>query len=318
RQEFSYDNERLLSAGNWQQKGMTHDAALFKYHTNGWKIDFAAAFNQTGDPIFGTTYTGTSVKGNYKTLNFLWINKKFGQLNCSVLAIMDGFNQSPLKNTTYLRKTAGAILKYNIDGVTIALRGFSQMGNDSTGTKISAYYLNPDLFFGVKNCMFNPGMEYVSGNDYTDASNKKLNVFSTLYGSGHAFMGNMDYFCDMQKDTKSAGLIDIYLKTFYKLNEKTMLKADLHYFSLQNKYVDQTTGKTIDKPLGEELDLNCKYDMSKDVSMQFGYSVFSGTESNVIIRKGAITGFSGGGEEGKLGHWAFVMFTIKPTLFSSK
>jgi predicted porin len=323
RQELIYDNERILSNNNWQQRAVTHDAALLKYRFSGWKFDLACAFNQTGDPIFGTDYPDiigknnkNTIKNNYKVLSFLFINKKIGDLNLSLVALTDGFQKRNDKEIIYMRKTAGATLKYYISGIGLTIRGYYQAGKDTAGTDIEAFYLNPEIFWGYKKAMLNIGMEYVSGNDTIDKSQDKVKCFSTLYGTGHQFMGHMDYFTDIPKDTKKAGLIDIYLKTNFKMDDRITLKADYHYFMLTTGITK--TGETVDKALGHELDFNCKYDFSKEISLLFGYSVFKGTETNVLVRNGAIQGLSGGGDEDELGHWAFVMLTVKPVFFSSK
>jgi len=325
RQELVYDNERILSNNNWQQRAVTHDALLLKYRNKGWKIDLACAFNQSGDSLFWTNYPDVqgkndvenTIKNNYKLLSFLFINKKFNDFNLSMVALTDGFQKRNDKDIMYNRNTAGATLKYNISGIGLTLRGYYQGGKDTAGTEISAYYLNPEIFWGYKKAMFNIGMEYVSGNDTIDKSQDQVKYFSLLYGTGHQFMGHMDYFTDIPKDTKKAGLIDYYLKTNYRLNEKTTLKADYHYFMLTTDITK--TGEKTDKVLGHEIDINCKYDITKDASVLFGYSLLLGTKSNVLVRKGAIKELpNNGGDEDMPGHWAFAMLTIKPVLFSGK
>jgi hypothetical protein len=65
----------------------------------------------------------------------------------------------------------------------------------------------------------------------------------------------------------------------------------------------------IDKYLGSELDLNCKVDFSKSISLLFGYSFMLGTTSLEYIK---------GGDKDQWSNWAFVMLTLRPTFFNSE
>jgi len=65
RQEFKYDNKRLLTDGDWPQQGRAHDAAVLKLALNkGWRIDLAGSYNQQAQTFFGNFYN----LSNYKTL----------------------------------------------------------------------------------------------------------------------------------------------------------------------------------------------------------------------------------------------------------
>lgn len=308
KQELIYDNERLLSNTNWQQLGFTHNAIVFKYKSNGLNIHLGGAFNQSAENVFGTDYT-TNID-NYKSLTFLWVSDKLtDELKISALAIADAYQKTNTTNTMYLRGTYGCSVEYAVDKkYGIALRGFYQNGELSTGQEVSAYYGKVDFnYYLTSKLNVIAGMEYISGTDATDSANKKSNVFSTLYGSGHKFNGNMDYFTNMPKDTKGEGLINPYLSLNYKLSDKSMLIADIHYFMLQNNYVFNT--KTVDKGLGEEIDLSIKHDFSNGVNLLAGISVLQGTKTLSYIT---------GGNYHKIASWAFVMLTVKPTFFISE
>lgn len=308
RQELIYDNERLLSNNNWQQQAQTHDALLLKYKRNGWRIDFGTAFNQAKDTVYSTDYSLKSIKGNYKTLNFLWITKKINNLKLSAVGIADGFQKAGTTNTNYVRLTYGGVADFKVKKFSAAIRAFYQSGKDVTGVNIAAFYVNSEIYYSpAKQFTFNPGVEIISGKDGKDENNDKINCFSTLYGTGHSFDGHMDYFTDMPKHTKGAGLVDAYLKFTYKLSAKSIFKTDFHYFALENNYLNN--GKSIDRYLGTEADVSLKVDFSKEVSLHFGYSaMLAGKSMETII----------GGNSNHLGNWGWAMLTIKPTLFSSK
>ncbi|MEI6766990.1 MAG: alginate export family protein [Bacteroidota bacterium] len=302
RQEFIWDNERLLSNTNWQQKGLVHDAVLIKYRKKGWSVDFAGAFNQSRDTTFSTDYNKNL--GNYKTLNFLIIGKQLKNFNISLAGFADGYQKKGTINTTYLRATYGGVFSYKTSKINTSARGFYQSGQNETGNFINAYYGNADFAYTwSKVYTLGAGAELQSGNDGTDVTNNQVNYFSCLYGTGHKFNGFQDFFTK-PGDTKNAGLLDIYIKTLWKIADKWSLVMDFHYFQLQNNYVN--AGKTIDKFLGREGDIVVGYDFSKEVNLQVGYSGFMPTKSMEVIN---------GGNKDKFPSWAFAMLTVKPTFF---
>ncbi len=112
RQEFSFDNERLLSASNWNQMGTSHDGLLLHLKYNTWSLDVGGAFNQASDAtLWGTDYSLLSAT-NYKSLGFIWLSKKIGNLKITANGITDGYQKAFTTNTTYLRLTSGLSFIY--------------------------------------------------------------------------------------------------------------------------------------------------------------------------------------------------------------
>ena len=182
------------------------------------------------------------------------------------------------------------------------------MGKLSNGQEVAAYYGSAEISHTLGDKWnFLVGLEYISGNDATDTANRKSNAFSVLYGSGHKFNGNLEYFSVMLKDKKSPGLVDPHLDVLFKVNDKWQLKGDFHYFFLQNNYVINTD--PIDKKLGAEADLTCKYDFAKEASLSLGFSIMRPEKSMEPIV---------GGDSSFYGTWGFVMLTFKPTMFKSE
>ncbi|MBI4646701.1 MAG: alginate export family protein [Bacteroidia bacterium] len=306
RQELSYNNNRLIATSSWSQKGgPSHDALLLKYKKGTWSADFGAAFNQLKEQTYGTDYF---VQDNYKTLNFLWLTKNFNNFKLNVAGISDGFQKRNTHNTLYIRGTYGGIAEYKYSRFCFALRTFLQTGKDTAGTDINAYFFNMHISYKpTKKLTLLAGLEYISGNHATDTLNNEVNYFSTLYGSTHTFNGNLDYFTDIPKHTKLAGLDNGYIFLTYKLNDKILLKTDFHYFMLQNNYVYDSI--IIDKYLGSEIDVSCKIDFSKEINLQFGYSVMFAEDAMEIIT---------GGDKDLLPYWGWVMLTVKPEIFLQK
>jgi Alginate export len=68
RQEFVYDDVRLLGNLDWLQQARRHDAVLFKLLHKGWQADAAFAFNQNTDAFNynGTYYTPANIPASVK------------------------------------------------------------------------------------------------------------------------------------------------------------------------------------------------------------------------------------------------------------
>jgi len=111
----------------------------------------------------------------------------------------------------------------------------------------------------------------------------------------------MDYFTSLAKNTGNAGLQDIYLKLLYKCCKNTTILLDYHLFSLQNKYIKNNV--TLNKNLGSEIDLGAKFNLSKEATIELGYSY--------LFAQSSLESLSGG-DKNSFNHWAYIMFTLKP------
>ena len=300
RQELSYGNERLLGSANWLQQAMSHDAVVAKYKSNGFTADLGLSFNQTHDTILSGTYYSYN-KTNYKSLDYLWLSQKFNSLTISALLIGDNYQKT--KDTSFTRYTYGGIADYKDGSIESSANFYLQSGKTQTGQEISAYYFSFDLAYALGKVKPAAGIEYFSGNDNSNTSNKKWNAFNTLYGTGHKFNGSMEYFL-ASAATKNAGLVDVYLGAAYKATDKITCKADYHYFSIQSDFLNAKTGQKIDKYLGSEVDLSVKADFNKEISLLLGYSFLSASKSLEILQ--------GRVNDGRLNSWAFAMLTLKP------
>ena len=107
---------------------------------------------------------------------------------------------------------------------------------------------------------------------------------------------------------RSAGLLDIYLKTNFKLSEKTTLMGDLHYFASAADRTNQTTKKVYGGTLGTELDLVVSQVLAKGVVLKGGYSQMFGTTATMKQLK---FGNPDQKIEG-MQSWAWVMMAFTP------
>jgi len=216
-------------------------------------------------------------------------------------------------------------VNYKTKKLSITARGFLQNGSLSNGKdinpdyankkiNINAHYLNMDISYNIDSKFtVLGGFEYISGQKKNDLTT--YSAFNTLYGTNHKFNGNMEYFSGAPKSLKFAGLMNPYIDLIYKLNDKLSLRADLHYFALDQGYyyIKDSNKKAVatkvsSKYLGTEGDLSCNINFSKEVSLLFGYSYMIADNSLPLIV---------GGDKGRLGNWAFAQLTIKPNFFKS-
>ncbi len=309
RQQLKYEQQHLLATTNWNNVASSHDLALLKFKKSGFDAHLGLAYNNEAEKNFESNYPVDF----YKAMQFLWLSKKFDSgLALSLLEIIDGLQPTGADYTLYLRNTSGLNVSYsNKDlGLILSGAGYLQTGKDKTGTDLNAHMFLASASYQVNEKLKTTlAIEYYSGDNNLDTLDTEKNAFNNLYGAGHALRGSMDYFLTVDNHTKNGGLMDLYLKLDYKLNDKISTQAAYHYFSLTNNVIDTdytgTDLKALDKPLGSEIDLLLNYKYHKTLTMSMGYSVMFAQRSLSVIR---------GGDYEKAGHWFFVMLTFNPSL----
>ncbi len=330
RQELVYDDSRILGNVNWAQQARSHDLALFKYEKKGgFKLHFGMAVNQVQTKEYNTPK-------NYKSMQFLWFNKSFGDLKLSVLALNNGVADSvinggvnPSPMTTY-SQIIGLRPVYKMGKLSFAANFYYQMG-ESTATYydnadkknyhvgVSAYNIRLDVAYKVTdNLKATVGFEMLSGNSGTDTTadaRHTNNAFSPLYGTNHKFNGWMDYFY-VGNHGNNVGLNDAYLMLDYKKG-KLLAGAHFHYFMANADVLDNEefakSGKytAMSSGLGMELDTYIGYKYTKGVLFKAGVSGMFDTETLRVVK----------GNNAALGasNWsAWVMMVMKPTFLNGK
>jgi len=305
RQAIGYDNWRLISKANWNQIGAAHDMVLLKYRYKGWIVDMGAAYNQTSVNKFGTDYSALIL--NYKTLNYLWLNKKSGYTDLAFQFIADGYQKENTKNTIYLRYTGGFIVKQKINRWHLALRGFYQGGQLQTSQDVSAWYLNMDVGLQLSEKVGLLGrIEVMSGNNSRDSTGTTDHAFNILFGSRHKFNGTMDYF-SVPATTDHAGLVNPFLNLRYSPSENVDIFAGYNFFRLYGSLLNN--GVQVNKNLGNELDLKVKAKILKYLKLEGGYSFMLATKSMEVLK---------GGNSSFFNSWAYLMVTVDPVLFKTE
>ncbi len=374
RQEFVYDDVRLLGNLDWLQQGRRFDAVLFKSVKKGWQLDLGLAFNQNTDAfgVAGTNYVAgtvpaftTNSKGNlvaipggflptngkggapvlstvvgtngqnqqFKSLQFLYLSRKFGQTKLSVLALKDDFSKyriDSLGNTAngvvYGRRydVGGANSRFTYGAMLTGLTtlsgsaklawqafGYGQSGNDATGTEISAYYAGANAQWQQGKWSIGPGYEVLSGDNTVNPDNTN-NRFDPLYGTPHRHWGYMDYFY-VGTGSPVGGLANAYLKARYTVSPAFFFTVDVHNFALANQMVntlDVNRGQ-LSSQLGQEVDVLLNYTMNKATSLELGYGYFGATNSLEFVKLGTMD------KARHDAHWLYLMINLRPDFLSA-
>ncbi len=307
RQELVYDDARMLGNVDWAQQARAHDLALLKYEGN-FKLHVGAAFNQLNEKLINTNYPIT----NYKTMQFVWFNKKISDINLSLLFLNNGFqyedNSTPALGTIYKNvysQTAGGRLIYNIQKLSLATAAYYTGGKDAQSRTLSAYYLAAEANLKLNSSfIITAGYELLSGtSDFEKVANPTTYVnrsFNPLYGTNHKFNGHLDYFYVGNYLNKN-GLNDLYASLNYK-KDKFSIGTTVHSFAAANK-VRSLTGDEMDAQLGVETDIYAGLDLNDQVKLTVGYSQMFGTATLEKVS---------GGSSGVSNHWAFAMLAFKP------
>ncbi len=320
RQELVYDDVRLLGNLDWLQQARRHDVALLKLADNGWLAHLGVAFNQNRELKAGNVYNGVPtgyVSGTnglntlYKSMQFLYLGRKFYSGNASFLVLKDDFNKyvtNEDKTKTYTRGvwsrvTTGAYLSATaLKRIGITGSAYYQLGQDRDGVDLSSYLLSVyTMYQAGRKFAFGPGIDYTSGG----GSATKSKRFDPLYGTPHKFWGLMDYFYVADGFGPKNGLVDIYLRTRFKPKDKMTVTLEAHQFSASNQLV---TGDNIelDRNFGTELDLVVNYNLTKIINLEGGYSTFFATPT---LASEAVKNI----KNAKLhNNWAYLMIAIKP------
>lgn len=316
RQYWIYDDERLLSSRGWNQGEIKYDAFLFQHIQDKLQFDVGLSWNNIKDTtnyaenIIFDEYQGG--KGKMKSLNFIYLKKDITDwLNISILGLGSGFNATDSTTKINWQGTFGGYLWIKKGGLNALASGFYQSGKNRKGLKTNAYMfaVSGDYAF-KKPFSIGAGIDYLSGNDQQNDDpdyKEKSHSFDNLYGVRHRVFGHLDLYNNLPKSTANGGIVDIFLRLKWNPVKNTQLGADFHFFNLQNEVIDKTKPdiKYLSKNLGQELDLNISWDISKIFNLRGGYSFYLVTDSMEKLQ-----GIEPGNS--RFPTWIWVMLTAKP------
>ncbi|WP_417619982.1 alginate export family protein [Oceanihabitans sediminis] len=303
RQEIVYDNHRMFGNVGWAQQARSHDAFIASYRPNTkHQLDLGLALNESSETLFKTDYT----VNNYKAFQYLWYHTKASNLGISFLVLNNGLAYTDVndKQKVDYNQTIGTYLNYAKNKLHADASVYFQTGKIAN-TSVSAYQFSGNISYQIHEA-FKAGLgaEYLSGTD-SDNIDDKIKSFNPWFGTNHKFNGFMDYFY-VGNHSNSVGLLDIHASLAYQ-KEKFSAKLIPHLFSSAAWVVD-FTGKEMPNSLGTEIDLVLGYNWTKDVSFQAGYSQMFATDTMEALK---------GGNSDATNNWAWLMVTVKPSLFKT-
>ncbi len=307
RQEWKYDDQRLLSNRNWGQTGMAYDGVLLKYDNNNFRADVGLSLNNDAENKIGNEYTPDKMK----FLDFLYLNKKLGEKSViTFTGILSGYQKEEDNETIYVMATYGSYFKLNTKSFAIEGSLFHQSGTSKLGQKVNAYLFSVKGLHKLSDVFdLGSGVDIFSGNDAANSS-KTDHSFDIMYGGRHRFLGDMDYFNDLTKSVADAGIIDIYAKTKVLFNTRNSLDFAYHQFSTQKNALDPNNlGSDLKRSLGVEFDFMYKYKAEIPAEFKIGMSFFNATESMEILQ-----GING--NAAKLQYFSYIQLIFNPKLFA--
>jgi hypothetical protein len=340
RQEIIIEDHRLFGNVDWLQQARSHDAAMLRFKPDDkTQIWVAGAYNQTAANLVGTLYT---TPRNYKTIQLLWAQRKFGKFHASILFLNQGLQVNEndslaflgtdtvssfikyAETATYFSQTAGLRAGYGGEKFQAVAQFFYQFGCngkfkiDSTGTatsgefginrtKYNAMLARVDLMGKFGPITIDAGYEYQSGNGQINPSADD-EAFNPFFGTNHKFNGLMDYFY-VGNHIGSVGLHDPFLGVQFT-HKGFFIGATAHYFLAAAAVNDPNSlGTTMSSGLGSELDILTGYKFNDQVSLLAGYCNMFGSATMEALK---------GGDKDALSTWGFLMITFKPKLFNSE
>lgn len=334
RQEVIYDGARFFGNLDWAAQARALDAIRYLFKdSKGNQFDLMASWNQTGygdgvpepSKLTGNNYTILNGANNTRIFNLglpkaqlmAYYKKTLKNGDLAFMLLNDISNANDSTNVTYSDITFGFTPTFKFDKLKVGgqfyytggAAGKSYSGTEYKNIELGGFMASAFVqHTGIKGAPL-LGVDYLSGDDETTA---KVEGWSPKYGTNHKFYGFMDYFYVGNghggANEKSAGLLDIYLNTTFKLTEKTSLMGDLHYFASAADRTNKTTKEVYSGTLGTELDLVVVHVLAKGVVLKAGYSqMFGITETMKQLKFGNPAQDVSGMQS-----WGWVMLAFTP------
>jgi len=288
--------------------------------------------SKNGNAAFANVPSTNAINQQYKSMQFLYVARKFGKTKFAGLFFKDDFSKYIKdssqyftgKDTSYVyglnfnnqtgvnsRITYGLMINGLFGNENDANRiiwqagAYFQGGKDKEGKNLNAAHFTISALATIGKFSFGPGFDYLSGNDGTSTL-KTNNRFDPLYGTPHKFWGYMDYFY-VGTVSPVGGLQNAYFKTRYS-TKNLFITFDIHNFALAKPTINNSdvAKPQISKNLGYEFDLLVNYSLNKITNIEAGYCFMTATNSMEYIKKGTM------GKTNHIPQWAYLMINIRP------
>ena len=297
RQEMVFDEARLIGNIGWIQQAQAFDAARFDFKVGGTGVTAFYAQTQANDshPTMGQTIVAGTQDGHFGGLRLTWgLGEKGDRLTPYYYIVNNTANGFAAPTVTIYENlnVAGVYLQKHFGNVRFRFDGAYEFGPMSPTVDVNAYMLTGALEWKTEG-----GNKIALWVDYLSGDNKpadtKSETFVIPYGTNHKFYGHIDKFLS----NPTAGLIDIALRTNWKLNDSTKLEVDLHNFSSAVSLAGGSSN------LGQEVDIDINHKLAANTSLRAGYSrYFAGNK----VTNGGTTGNTTVDS-----NWAWVMMMTK-------
>ena len=318
RQELTYDDGRIIGNDDWTMTAPTHDVVKLGYDGESHKVHLIAAYNQNAENIDnGGSYYSNGIQP-YKTMQTLWYHyetpkKLFG---FSLVGMNIGMQRAKLGevDTNYYQQLVGTYMAFRPKHLSLEGAFYYQMGREEHGMTIDAFMASAKLNV-EPNEKFNlfAGYDYLSGDEYFAVPpsgsiglvyHDKVRGFNAIFGSHHEFYGAMDFFyMSNYVGGFTPGLQNLYVGGSVKPINGLSFIAAYHYYAIATN-LDYVNTKT----LGHEVEVSTSYSFNKTMAVSAGYTFMKGSETMEMLNQVS--------EKRQL-HWAWVMLSIKPTLFKT-
>lgn len=308
RQEFEYDDLKILSNSDWRLQGRSHDALHLNYLSSDstFKLHVAGAINNKDQVLVPTAFQAGE---NYKNMSMFWMNKKLTQGEISLLLLNLGQQSSDSTIDINYLTTVGTYANYRIAGLYLTGSFYVQKGTNELSQGVQASMASLSVQIPITSSFsVTPGFDLLSGTSaekQLDANNTSTNTFIPLYARRHRYFGIQDmfYFAGF---VPPSGLHDYFVKLEYKLNKKWKYRLQTHSFYSAASILDGSTNTAIDsRDLGIESDLLIDFQPTDELKVSLGYAHFFATENMRILKQR--------GNENEVAQFAFLALTYKPT-----
>lgn len=319
RQEFSYDDERLLAARKWPQYGQTYDALLYRCSKNKWQIDLALSYNNDASEQgsgFGNNYFLVDpIENRIRTLNFLYLKRNLGKnAYVSGLAIFSGYQKERQSNTIYMMATLGGHFSKQKRFSDFKANYYIQRGKSQKGKNMNSYFFSAAAHWKQARLQPGIGIDLLSGNDarknepeYTSREHS----FDLLYGLRFSRYGRLNQYV-LPSSTLGGGWIDVYPSVSRQTRKYGTFTAEWHFFRLHRPVVNPLIENDIlEGSLGSEIDLIWQYNLKTNLNFFAGFAWYMANNTFAYVK---------GIEPDKLAkpYYGWLMLTYKPVLFKSE
>lgn len=318
RQQWAYDNQRLLASRDFNQFGQFYDGLLYSFTDSSLQADVGLSYNSRSESLFHEPfYTDAN---RMKTLDFVYLKKGLSKtLSASMLGLLAGYEDAGDMRVVHFTATAGGNVFLKNKKFNATATAYYQAGENAVGQNVQAYFAAAEAHYWLidKKLRFGLGTDYYSGQDANNDDETYAasdHSFDILYGARFKFNGNMNYYVFAGKPMDQGGLMDNYARVLWKLGKNGKLSADYHLFSLTANYNlmgADGLNETISKSLGSEIDIRFSKKMLKDILFQAGASYYLPTAS-IERLKGMPEGSSAEN------YYVWTSIQLKTSIFKSK